>query len=297
MTGKEMLGFGEDILRGVGIVECRQDAWILYSDVTGQDMGEYLMHEDDEISPETREKFRILIKKRAEHVPVQYILGHQSFMGIDFKVTPDVLIPRADTEVLVEKASGVLKDGMRVLDMCTGSGCILISLLYGRTGIEGMGCDISKSAINIARENAAANAVPAEFFVSDMFENVSGNFDMILSNPPYIAREQIADLMPEVRDFEPQVALCGGERGLDYYEIIAAKAPEYLNEGGRLFLEVGYDQADAVRHMLSDNGLGDIEITKDLAGMDRVVSAVYSEASESGTPSESRFPIGDNKDE
>ena len=139
MTGKEMLSSGERILKDVGITEYKQDTWILFSEVTGWDMGEYLVNEDVPVLPESVEKFRILIKKRAERVPVQYILGHQSFMGLDFKVTTDVLIPRLDTEVLVEKASSYVKSGDRILDMCTGSGCILISLLHGREGIEGVG--------------------------------------------------------------------------------------------------------------------------------------------------------------
>ncbi len=275
MTGKEMLSSGERILKDVGITEYKQDTWILFSEVTGWDMGEYLVNEDVPVLPESVEKFRILIKKRAERVPVQYILGHQSFMGLDFKVTTDVLIPRLDTEVLVEKASSYVKSGDRILDMCTGSGCILISLLHGREGIEGVGVDVSKSAVNIARENGILNNVPAEFSVSDLFENVSGKFDMIVSNPPYISSKDINDLMPEVRDFEPAGALDGGENGLDFYERIAKEAPSYLKDGGRIILEVGYNQAEAVKRLLLENGFTNIEITKDLAGIDRVVCGVF----------------------
>ncbi|MCR4842183.1 MAG: peptide chain release factor N(5)-glutamine methyltransferase [Eubacterium sp.] len=271
MTLQEGLFYGEKILEEAGVSDSKQDAWLLFAHVTGFDKVGYLMHADEEFYAHKKEDYVILLKKRAEHIPVQYILGEQEFMGLPIKVTQDVLIPRLDTEVIASEAARLLKGGERVLDLCTGSGCILISLLHEVPDAVGIGADISKQAVNLAMENAAANGVAADFIVSDLFENISGSFDMIVSNPPYIPTADMYNLMPEVRDYEPSLALDGGEDGLDYYRRIVAESPDYLKDGGLLILEIGCDQAAGVKFLMEQNGFYDISVIKDLPGLDRVV--------------------------
>ena len=193
-------------------------------------------------------------------------------MGLTFLVNSNVLIPRQDTETLVEEALKVVKSGMKVMDMCTGSGCVLISILKNAHGAQGFGYDISKQAINVAKENAKLNEVPAVFERSNLFEEAADEkFDVIVSNPPYIRSDEIAGLMPEVADFEPHEALDGGEDGLYFYREIAEHCSDYLNPGGHLLLEIGYDQGDAVSALLREAGFQDVCVIKDLARNDRVV--------------------------
>lgn len=271
MTYREAIETGTRILQKENIADAKIDAWYLLQMACKIDRNFYYLHEEDELTAEQQSEYESTVHKRAEHVPLQYIIGEQEFMGLKFKVNSNVLIPRQDTEILVEEALRVAKPGMRVLDLCTGSGCIIISLAKNVADISCTGSDISKQALLVAKENAKANEVEVEWERSDLFENISGTFDLIVSNPPYIPTGEIPGLMPEVRDFEPVDALDGKEDGLYFYRIITEKSPEYLTSDGYLYFEIGYDQGEAVSAMMRQCGYTQVEVIKDLAGNDRVV--------------------------
>ena len=272
MTYREAIVSGEKSLCEAGIADARNDAWLLLTMACKIDHTYYYMHIDEEMPEELQHEFEVLIKKRAERVPLQYITGEQEFMGMTFHVNSNVLIPRQDTETLVEEALKVVKPGMKVLDMCTGSGCVLISILKNVHGTGGYGYDISKQAINVAKENAKLNDVPAIFERSNLFEDVADEtFDVIVSNPPYIRSDEIPFLMPEVSEFEPHEALDGKEDGLFFYRKIIQESPDYLTDGGYLLFEIGYDQGWAVSSMMKEAGCDDVCVKKDLARNDRVV--------------------------
>ena len=274
MTYREAIVSGEKSLCEAGIADARNDAWLLLTMACKIDHTYYYMHIDEEMPEELQHEFEVLIKKRAERVPLQYITGEQEFMGMTFHVNSNVLIPRQDTETLVEEALKVVKPGMKVLDMCTGSGCVLISILKNVHGTGGYGYDISKQAINVAKENARLNDVPVLFEHSDLFDNVTGTFDVIVSNPPYICTDEIAKLMPEVRDFEPMEALDGKEDGLYFYRKIIGQCKQYLNPEGHLLFEIGYDQGQKVSALMREIGFHDVQVIKDLARKDRVVTGM-----------------------
>ena len=271
MTFREAISFGERQLNNAGIVDARNDAWLLLTYVCKIDHTFYYVHMDEEMRVEQVAEYESVLSKRAEHVPLQYITGEQEFMGIPFHVNDAVLIPRQDTETLVEEALKVVRPGMKVLDMCTGSGCILISILKNIVDVEGFGYDISKQAINVAKENAKLNNVVATFERSDLFEEVTDTFDVIVSNPPYIPTDVIDGLMPEVALFEPIQALDGKEDGLHFYRRIVEAASEYLNPDGMLLFEIGHDQGEAVSNLMLNAGYKNVRVIKDLAGNDRVV--------------------------
>lgn len=271
MKYREAMQEGEKILQEAGIVDAKNDAWLLLAMVCKVDHTYYYMHMEEELMSEQQDEYRVVIRKRAEHVPLQYITGEQEFMGLPFKVNSNVLIPRQDTETLVEEALKVIRPGMKVLDMCTGSGCILISILKNVLNVEGVGCDISKQALIVAKENAKLNNVVATFERSDLFDHVTETFDVIVSNPPYIRTEEIAMLMPEVCQFEPVGALDGKEDGLFFYRKMIAESSKYLNPNGVILFEIGYDQGQDVSLMLKEAGYQDVQIVKDLAQNDRVV--------------------------
>ena len=271
MTYREAIETGTRILQKENIADAKIDAWYLLQMACKIDRNFYYLHEEDELTAEQQSEYESTVHKRAEHVPLQSIIGEQEFMGLKFKVNSNVLIPRQDTETLVEEALRIAKPGMRVLDLCTGSGCIIISLAKNVADISCTGSDISKQALLVAKENAKANEVEVEWERSDLFENISGTFDLIVSNPPYIPTGEIPGLMPEVRDFEPVDALDGKEDGLYFYRIITEKSPEYLTSDGYLYFEIGYDQGEAVSAMMRQCGYTQVEVIKDLAGNDRVV--------------------------
>ena len=271
MTYREAIETGTRILQKENIADAKIDAWYLLQMACKIDRNFYYLHEEDELTAEQQSEYESTVHKRAEHVPLQYIIGEQEFMGLKFKVNSNVLIPRQDTETLVEEALRVVEPGMRVLDLCTGSGCIIISLAKNVADISCTGSDISKQALLVAKENAKANEVEVEWERSDLFENISGTFDLIVSNPPYIPTGEIPGLMPEARDFEPVDALDGKEDGLYFYRIITEKSPEYLTSDGYLYFEIGYDQGEAVSAMMRQCGYTQVEVIKDLAGNDRVV--------------------------
>lgn len=274
MTYHEALKLGEKVLETASIVEAKLDAWLLLEMVCKIDRSFYYLHMEDDLLEEQVSEYEIALKKRAEHVPLQYIVGETEFMGLKFKVNSSVLIPRQDTETLVEEALKVIIPGMRVLDLCTGSGCIIVSILHNVADVEGYAIDISKQALNVAKENAKLNGVAVNFERSDLFDNVTGTFDVIVSNPPYIPSLEVVKLMPEVGSFEPLEALDGKEDGLYFYREIIASCKEYLKPEGRILFEIGYDQGEAVRAMLLDAGFKEVCVIKDLAHNDRVVTGM-----------------------
>lgn len=272
MTYREAMGLGEKILTMAGIADVKTDAWMLLEMAAKIDRSYYYMHMDDEITKEQLGEYEWALKKRSEHIPLQYIVGETEFMGLPFKVNSSVLIPRQDTETLVEEALKVAKPGMKVLDMCTGSGCIIISILHHGKDLEGYASDISRHAINVAKENAKLNQVAVSFKTGDLFDHIKGKYDIIVSNPPYIRTEEIAKLMPEVQNFEPFDALDGKEDGLFFYRRIVEQAGDYLNPGGHLLFEIGHDQGADVSELMTQAGFKDVRVIKDLAGNDRVVT-------------------------
>lgn len=274
MTYREAIGLGEKILTTAGIADVKTDAWILLEMAAKIDRNFYYMHMNDEITGEQLAEYESVLKKRAEHIPLQYIIGETEFMGLPFKVNSSVLIPRQDTETLVEEALKVAKPGMKVFDMCTGSGCIIISILHHGKELEGYASDISRHAINVAKENAKLNHVAVSFETGDLFDHIKGKYDIIVSNPPYIRTEEIAKLMPEVQNFEPFDALDGKEDGLFFYRRIVEQAGGYLNSGGYLLFEIGHDQGEDVSELMKQAGFNDVRVIKDLAGNDRVVTGV-----------------------
>lgn len=272
MTYRETMKRGEKLLSMAGIDDSKTDAWLLLERICRIDRGFYYMHMEDDLPEEQLSEYEITLRKRAEHIPLQYITGETEFMGLKFKVNSSVLIPRQDTETLVEEALKIVQPGMKVLDLCTGSGCVIVSILHNAGGVEGYAVDISKQALIVAKENAKQNDVTVNFERSDLFDNVTGKFDVIVSNPPYIPTAEITKLMPEVRDFEPTEALDGKEDGLYFYRRILEKCGDYLNPGGKILFEIGCDQGDAVSGLLRDAGFRDVGIVKDLARHDRVVT-------------------------
>ena len=229
----------------------------------------YYMHMHEPMDPGDAEDYLHLLKRRGEHMPLQYLTGEAWFYGYSFRVNQHVLIPRQDTEVLVEEALKRAMPGMRILDLCTGSGCILLSVLK-EASVTGVGTDISPEALLVAELNRKRLGVHASWIESDLFEKVGGTFQMILSNPPYIRSSVISELDPEVREHEPLQALDGQEDGLYFYRKIVKESGGYLSPGGWLCLEIGYDQGEDLQHLLKAHGYIEIEIIKDLAGNDRV---------------------------
>lgn len=271
MTLREACREGAGILSRAGIAEADLDAWYLLEWVSGVSRGHYLAYPEEELTSDQEASFQKALAQRAERIPLQHITGEQEFMGLSFKVSDKVLIPRQDTEVLVEEALKYLKPGMKFLDLCTGSGCILLSLLHSCPGAEGTGADLSGEALQVAEENRQRLGIQAELIKSDLFEEIEGNFDMIVSNPPYIRSGEIDHLMEEVRLYDPRMALDGHEDGLYFYREIAKESPRFLKSGGMLLLETGYDQGESVPQLLREQGFREIEVIRDLAGLDRVV--------------------------
>ena len=271
MTYREAVEFGTKCLTDAGVPDAALDAWYLLQMVCKIERSYYYVHGEEDITQDAQKEYEIAVQKRAEHIPLQYIIGEQEFMGLRFKVNSNVLIPRQDTETLVEQVLKIVKPGMKVLDLCTGSGCVLISVLKNAPELTGMGSDISKTALLVAKENAKLHEVDAEWVRSDLFDNITETFDVIMANPPYIPTGEILSLMPEVRDFEPENALDGGADGLDFYRKIAGQVKDYLNPGGDVYMEIGYDQGEAVSELMRNAGFTEVEVIKDLARNDRVV--------------------------
>ncbi len=269
-TLKELYDFGTKFLENETIENAHLDAWYLLEAVTGVSKTLYLMNKEKMLTKEEEETYTQMLERRIEHIPLQYILGTAEFMGLTFKVNEHVLIPRQDTEVLVEETLKIAKDGMEILDMCTGSGCIIISLAHFCRLKNAVGVDVSEEALKVASENAVLNRADIKWIHSNLFEHVEGKYEIIVSNPPYIKTKVIETLMSEVKDFEPRLALDGLEDGLYFYEHIAKEAKKYLKSCGSLFFEIGWDQGELVSDILKKHGYINIKVIKDLAGLDRV---------------------------
>lgn len=270
MSLRELLLWGQRTLEQEGIQDAPTDAWYCLEYICGISRACYYARPDAIIEDSKEEKYRELIEKRAAHIPLQQLLGEAWFCGSSFYVNEHVLIPRQDTEVLVEEAKRRVQSGDAVLDLCTGSGCVLLALMKACPGIAGTGTDISPEALAVARKNGERLGLKVRWIQSDLFEQVEGVFQLITANPPYIASGVIPTLMEEVRDHEPLGALDGGPDGLDFYRKIVAQAGGRLTEGGWLCLEIGYDQGGALQELLEAAGYENIEIIRDLAGLDRV---------------------------
>ena len=235
-TYASALRYGKKYLADRQIENSGGDAWYLMEYVWGIDRNYYFLHSDDIIEQKDEERYRDLLQKRGSHIPLQHLTGTCDFMGLTFQVNDQVLIPRQDTETLVESALSRLKEGDRALDLCTGSGCIILSLEKLGPGIRGLGADISAAALAVAKRNRDSLGLESDFCISDLFEGIEGVFDIIVSNPPYIASGKIPGLMEEVRGFEPLLALDGGADGLDFYRRIIKDARDFLKPGGWLGL-------------------------------------------------------------
>lgn len=271
-TYKELLQAAVIKLKQQNIEDAEVDAWYLLEHVFRIKRIDYFLRQDS-LAPEKEIlHYENLILKRASHIPLQHIIGNQEFMGLEFEVSKDVLIPRQDTEILVEEVLKVCEH-KEILDMCTGSGCIIISLAKLSSLKKAVGVDISEQALLIAAKNSRKHIVNIEFIQSNLFEKLEGIYDIIVSNPPYIPTGEIEGLMPEVKDHEPMLALDGDLDGLVFYRNISFEAMRFLRSKGYLFFEIGHDQGKAVENILYTQGYENIKVIKDLSGHDRVVSA------------------------
>lgn len=270
-----------DRLKKCGVDNPQYDSQELLMSVTNMDRTAYLLHSKENMNDMLYAAFKKLVKRRANREPLQHILGYTYFWGRKYQVNKNVLIPRQDTEILVEKALEHIGTGDNVLDMCTGSGCIIITLACERKLSRAVGVDVSKKALEVAKENADNLLADVEWIQSDLFQQMNRSietkiqtnilYDMIVSNPPYIEQSIIDTLNDEVRRFDPLIALDGGEDGLLFYRKITEQSVNYLKSGGWLLYEIGSNQAGQVKDIMSANGYEDICIVKDLAGLCRVV--------------------------
>ncbi|MGV6803825.1 MAG: peptide chain release factor N(5)-glutamine methyltransferase [Ruegeria sp.] len=260
-------------LRAAGVDDPARDARVLLAHAARIEASRVTLIAPEELSPEIAERYEQLVSLRAIRVPVSHLLGEREFYGRRFRVSRDVLDPRPETEVLIEAALSQPFD--RVLDLGVGSGCILITLLAERSSATGIGVDLSEAACLQASANAVAHGVQERVDIrrSDWFENIGGTFDLIVSNPPYISLKEMDGLSPEVREHEPRLALTDEADGLGAYRRIAAGAPDHLIPGGRLVVEIGPTQADAVCRLFDAAGLSDVRVISDLDGRDRVIGA------------------------
>lgn len=272
MTIREALRLAEARLEQAGVPDADVDAAYLLASVLKEDTLAMRINGHRELAAPQQAAFDALCDRRAAREPLQYILGETEFMGLTFHVEPGVLIPRADTEILVEKALAWMKPGARVLDIGTGSGAIAVSLAKLGRQAQVTAVDVSDRALEIARRNAERNGAAVEFVKSDCFSALKGQkYDMIVSNPPYISEDEMRGLMPEVTR-EPELALFGGADGLDFYRRISREAPEYLNEGGCLLFEIGWLQKDAVSALVKAH-IGEPFALRDYGQNWRVVGA------------------------
>ena len=304
-TFKELLGEKADELTQAGVPEPELNAWhllawsvALSNEQNGDrsrtpnnedeesfvirlaesmpDRAWYMMHADEYADELTEQTYNRLIGYRKKRVPLEYITHYTEFMGLPFYVDPSVLIPRQDTECVVETALDILKEDLKdtgadALDLCTGSGCIAVSLAKLGKVKSVTATDKSAEALQVASKNAAINHLDIRFLQGDMWDPIDARFDLIISNPPYIRDDVMPTLMEEVRDYEPVMALNGGEDGLFFYRCITEKIGVFLRKGGSLIFEIGYDQGEDVALLMREAGLTDIEVKKDYAGCDRVV--------------------------
>lgn len=305
MKVRELIAGAEQKLMDAGIEDYKNDAWLLFEHIFQINRGKYFMIMNDDVDklPQQLKEYEDAVSLRSTRIPLQHITGYQEFMGLAFVVNEHVLTPRPETELLVERAlkeceqagkmleekvqeekalqGAELPDAtgrkIRVLDMCTGSGCIAISIQkLSKVSVEVSAVDLSEKALETARKNAEYHQCEIQFTQSDLFDKIVGEtFDIIVSNPPYICSEVIPTLMEEVRVHEPVMALDGSADGLEFYRKISDTARKHLNNNGRILYEIGYDQGASVAELLKENGYKSIEVIKDYAGLDRIVTAVW----------------------
>lgn len=269
MTLSELLKKGERTLEKAGVPEARVNAWYLLSFVTGMTKSAFFLKNEEE-AENWQSLYEEVLKQRMTRKPLEYITHETEFMGLPFYVDERVLIPRQDTECLVEEVLPLVK-GKDVLDLCTGSGCIGVSLGALAECRSVTLADLSQGALHVAGNNAQTNCVEVSLVQGDLFENIKDKFDVIVSNPPYIATKDVGNLMPEVRDYEPQMALDGAEDGLFFYRRIMETSSQFLRNEGWLCFEIGYDQGESVSSLMRAAGFHEVTIKKDLAGLNRVV--------------------------
>lgn len=284
MTLAEVINDAALKLATSGVANARLDAEVLLSHIVKKDRAWLFTHIHDELDTESRRVFEAAIQRRAQREPLQYIIGKQEFWGLDLAVTPDVLIPRPETELVVESALKIITrrdQQVTIVDLCTGSGCISVSLAKELPSARIFAADLSDKALAIARENALRHGVSERirFLEGNLFQplkelDIRGAVDIIVSNPPYVQSGDHASLQPEVRDFEPELALIAGPRGTEIHQKIINEAPEYLKQHGALIMELGLGQAELLARMAQKTGAyGVPEVLKDLAGIERVIVA------------------------
>lgn len=273
MTAAEAMVAAMARLRAAGVPDPARDARVLLAHAASVDAARVTLIAPEDIAPEIAERYDNLIALRAVRVPVSQLIGAREFYGRAFDISRDVLDPRPETEALIEVALSAPFE--RVLDLGTGSGCILVTLLAERTEAQGIGVDISENACLHASANAARHAVAdrAQILQSDWFDAVEGRFDLIVSNPPYLSLSEMDEVQPELRDHEPRIALTDEQDGLSAYRVIAAHAQGYLNAQGRVLVEAGWKQGREVAQIFEAQGWGEVAILPDLGGQDRVVFA------------------------
>ena len=303
LTIKEVLSWAEGYLNGYGVADPKAETEYLLSHLLNcKRSGLYLKH-DKSLAIDEFQRFMDWLNRRIAREPSQYIIGEQEFWGLEFKVTRDVLIPRPETEILVEEAVKTVRsqesevrsqntkihyselrtpDSKLILDLCTGSGCIAVSLAKEIPDCHIYAVDVSEKALYVARENAERHGGVADrinFLQGDLFGPLKclklvKRVDLIVSNPPYIAKTMMKDLQPEIRDYEPEIAVYAGEDGLDFYRRIISEAPKYLAKDGCILLEMGYGQAEEIKKLIEQHkAFEHIDIKKDFAGIDRVIKA------------------------
>ena len=265
-----------EILRRAGVVDSRRDAGSLLAHVIDKDRTFLISHPEFHVDPSACSKFRELIERRAAGEPLQYLTGQQDFYGRVFRVSADVLIPRPETELLVEAALELMNGSSWFCDVGTGSGCIAVTLLCEKLNARGVALDLSPVALEIAKQNAVTHNVNErlEYLVSDCFDALDEStppFDLIVSNPPYVGADVVAGLQREVRDYEPLIALTPGADGLSIIRRLIGEAPRFLRKHGYLLLEIGFDQGDAVRRLVQQTNWCLVDIKPDLQGIPRIV--------------------------
>ena len=295
MTIREVLINIRERLQNAGIEDFEYESWAFLDWKLHIDRAEFYMNPNGEVKEELLAELESVLKQREQRVPLQYLMGECEFMGYDFYVDERVLIPRQDTECLVELAVEDIRNiktqnrcesnntadqkneqKVKVLDLCTGSGCIGISVAKLWPDTEVTLADISEGALSVAKKNAQNLDADVTLIKGNLFENIEGRFDYILSNPPYIPSEVIEGLMPEVKEHEPRLALDGEADGLSFYREIINEAPDYLNPDGRIYFEIGAEQGEDLTHLMNERGFSEVKVHKDLAGLDRIVTGIYS---------------------
>lgn len=269
----QILNFAKDYLKRNEILDSELEAKYIVSFVLGLSFPNLFLKKDFKVSAGQHKKISRMLKKRTKGVPLQYIFKQQEFYGIKFFVDKRVLIPRIETELLVEMALELAQEfeSPKILDLCTGSGCIAVAVKKNMHNANVYASDKSKKALRVAKKNALANDVDIEFYQSDLLEDINNTFDIIVSNPPYINKEDYYMLDKKVLDFEPKIALFGGDDGMDFIEEIIVNAKDKLNEKGYMLFEIGYDQKAVTCSRLEKQGYCDIKSFSDYSGFDRII--------------------------